>query len=541
MDLLSLNGPEKETQPQSLEEHLELALQKIQGKLYKDALQCLLKALKFDRPKMEKYISQRFQACISKSDWEPALTWGSALFRVRGSDPKIANQMGNCARQLEMYSLANNYYRHGLKQDKENQLLRLNLAASLAKCHKYDEEVETALSLFKNLSAPYFPEFTKIGQPLARLIEGDEPGFEALEQEALRLLGSLELPPLEQRLDPELAEKAYNYALFCLKSKEGESALPYLERLLAERHLFNGLELLSCYALIFMQACDRRQTIEILKNTFATSSKNRYLATNIGLLYQEEGNWLQSMRFLLVALSLLEESQGLFGIAEQMQVAEKQLAAGELEKALTFFQVVAEQVDRVDCLQRLGQIYYELEDFTQSAAIWLKLKQAFPEDAAAKEILSQAYRQFVDQAEKFRGRGKTQEAVDLYESAVRFKETATAYKALAALYGLMKNKDKVYDYETKAAHYQQLEEEEELMSKREKLITLGKAMIHQKKYNEALDFLKQAFILKKDKDVFVLQAYLLKNLKRPKALSELMVSWKAGMESTESETNQNDQ
>ena len=44
--------------------------------------------------------------------------------------------------------------------------------------------------------------------------------------------------------------------------------------------------------------------------------------------------------------------------------------------------------------------------------------------------------------------------------------------------------------------------------------------------------------MKKDKDVFVLQAYLLKNLKRPKALAELMASWKAPrqeQEKTESE------
>jgi len=137
-----------------------------------------------------------------------------------------------------------------------------------------------------------------------------------------------------------------------------------------------------------------------------------------------------------------------------------------------------------------------------------------------------AYEQFAQVAEGLRGKGKSGDAADIYEMAIQLQRKAEAFKALSHLYNLAKNKDKAYDYEQEYLVLHKEQEEAEMMEKREKLVALGRAMIKNKKYNEALDFLKQAFLLKKDKDVFVLQAYLLKSLKRPKALSELMASWK---------------
>ena len=527
MELISLNGPEEEdaAAPQNLTEYLELVKLRMQGKLYKDALKLLIQALKLDRPKVEKLLKSRLQSSIQVSEWEQALVWGNAPYRVNDKDPDLANQMGNCARQLDKYTLANNYYRHGLKSDPKHQALRWNLAASLAKTHRYNEEVHQALALFDGLHPPYMPDYVGQGRFITKLEEEEELTFEQLQTEILRRYEGLELPE-EDRLDDELAEKLYNYTLFSIKHQKGEEVEPYIHRLIEEHHCFNGLELLEAYAKCYQGDCEQENQITFIKKYLADKPKNRYLIVNLGLLYREVGNWLQSARFLLIGVDLLEHSQGLFGIAEQIEIADREFDSEDWEKALNFYQVVAEQEDRAHVFQRIGETSLKLERSEESLEAWLNLKQKFSHLQSTEEQLHIAYEQFAQVAEGLRGKGKSGDAADIYEMAIQLQRKAEAFKALSHLYNLAKNKDKAYDYEQEYLVLHKEQEEAEMMEKREKLVALGRAMIKNKKYNEALDFLKQAFLLKKDKDVFVLQAYLLKSLKRPKALSELMASWK---------------
>lgn len=528
MDLLSMGGPETAPPPTTLQEVVERALDLMQGRLYKEALKLLVQGLKMDRPKVEKLITQRFSAALKTPDWEEALTWGNALFRLKGDDPDLANQMGNCARQLDKLPLANDYYRHGLKQAPTHKFLRMNLAASLAKFYKYDEEVEAALAMFDQVQPPLLPEYTKMGRFIDRLVEdGKYPDFVALYDAVFQRLGEPQLPPETQVLDDALATNLYNLALLCLRNEDGDTALPIVLRLLKENKLFNGLEIMEACARHCSSSAEVKDRIEGLKELLGTHPKDRYLLVNLGLLYREANNWLQSMKYLLTAVDLLEQSQGLYGLAEQFQIAERQYQAGEKEKSVTFFQVVVDQQPRIDAYTRLGEILFELERYEESLSHWLLLKQHFGEQPKGKEILDKAYAAFVAKAEQVRSETKASDAVHLYNWAAQIKPTSEAYKAMAQIYHLLKDKDRAYDCEQMQAQLKRDEDAQALNDQREQLVALGKAAIQEKKYNEALDYLKQAFILKKDKDVFVLQAYLLKNLKRPKALAELMASWKA--------------
>jgi len=534
-----MGGPETAPSPTTLQEVVERVLELMQGRLYKEALKILVIGLKMDRPKVERMITQRFQAALKIPDWEEAITWGNALFRIKGEDADLANQMGNCARQLDKLPLANDYYRHGLKQDPNHKFLRMNLAASLAKFYKYDAEVENALAMFDTVTPPLLPEYTKMGRFIDRLAEdGSFPDFVALYDAVFQRLGEPQLPPATQLLDDALATNLYNLSLLCLKNGDGDTALPLILRLRKENKLFNGLEIMEACARHCSTNAPTKDRIEGLKELLLQHPKDRFLLVNLGLLYREDNNWLQSMKYLLTAVDLLEQSQGLYGMAEQFQIAEKQYQAGEKEKSVTFFQVVAEQQPRIDVYSRLGEILFELDRFEESLANWLLLKEHFSETPKGQEALEKAYAAFMAKADQVRTEAKASDSVHLYGWAAQIKPTSEAYKSMAQIYHLLKDKDRAYDCEQKQAERKREEEAEALNNEREKLVAQGKAAIQEKKYNEALDFLKQAFILKKDKDVFVLQAYLLKNLKRPKALAELMASWKAPrqeQEKTESE------
>ena len=531
MDLLSLNGPEEEENPQTVQDFLELALLKIQGKLNKDGLALLIKALKMEREKVGKFIEQRFEKCLAKKDVEQALTWGNALFRVQGENALLANKLGNCARHLDKYTLANNFYRHGLKQKDNTELLRFSLAASLAKTERYDEEIGHALAIYKSFEWPYLPSYTTVGNFIGRMEEEDaDADFEAKYAKINKVFEGVEVPENKEPIDDELAEKLYNIALFEIKSGKSVKAVEIMDRLNLDLKNFNGLHVMSLFASFYERELPLTEMVEEAKEAYIKRPKNRYLAVNLGLLYREIGNWLQEYKFLLTATDMLEASQGLFGIKEQIDVAEKHYKAGHLEESVAFFQVVSEQEENIHVLTRLGEIYFSLEKFPEALKAYVKIKENFSEFDIAKTLIEEVWQQFMDKAFDMRGEGKTALAADLYKGSNQLKETAEAYKSLGQIYHQLQDKNEAYNNEQKHLIMQKQEEESERMAHRDKLIKLGKAMISQKKFNEGLDHLKQAFQMKKDKDLFMLQAYLLKSLKRPKALAELLSSWKAPKE-----------
>ncbi|MDX2471584.1 MAG: hypothetical protein QNL04_13515 [SAR324 cluster bacterium] len=528
---MSLNGPEEEEQPQTVQEFLELALLKIQGKLNKDGLALLIQALKMERERVGKFIEQRFEKCLEKKDVEQALTWGNALFRVQGENALLANKLGNCARHLDKYTLANNFYRHGLKQKEHTELLRHSLAASLAKTERYDADIGRALGMYKSFESPYFPSYTTAGKVIARLAgEQEDADFEKNYAKIKLVFADAQVPEDDAVIDDELAEKLYNIALFEVRSGKSIMAVDILNRLSKDLKNFNGLHILGLFADFYANDTPLTDMIERVKEAFIKLPKNRYLAVNLGLLYGEASNWLQEYKFLLTATDLLEASQGLFGIQEQIQVAEKQYQAGHLEESVAFFKVVAEQEENIHVLSRLGEIYFSLENYPEALDAYIKIKENFSEFEVAKTLLEEVWKRFMDQGSEERGKGKTALSAQLYQGANKLKESAEAYKALGQIFHQLQDKNEAYNNEQKFMILQKEEEEAERMAHRDKLIKLGKAMISQKKFNEGLDHLKQAFQMKKDKDLFMLQAYLLKSLKRPKALAELLSSWKAPKE-----------
>lgn len=550
------------------DELIKKGLSLLDGKLYKQAMIEFQNAYELEPTYASSQLQKQFDEAVAVSDHEAALSIGLILIKVNKTDHHLANTLGNCARRQKNYKQANNLYRHALKIKKNYMDAFYNLAASMGKVDKFDNEVRESLKIFEKINDFIFPEFVgnkdvvkTINEELIeknrqlradkmaemqqaieeKEAEGEIHEADKLKFEFNKLKQAKDTPTHEQvcdyfrkmikNLEEDVSEDGkeeyhstmYNMGIYALTKKDPDTALEAFENLKNQKVNFKYLDMFFAIAKTYLG--DVKSAIEIFVEGLGAEQNNRFFNVNLGLMYRKAGNRLLSTKYLTIGASLLEKSDGLYHLSDLTRIADENLEAGNLKKALKLYRIVVEETDDPNVWSSMGEIYMTQEKYEDAIQTYREILRIDPKSKHAELQLREIHNIYRIKGEAFYRDSKFKAAATFYERALRVLRDHETIKETITVYKLMKNHQKVEELTEELEQIQQQLKEEENEKRRQEHIRNGKISLKRKDYKQAIESFELAFRMKLDKDVFVYLATIYKALKRNEEMQILLERW----------------
>ncbi len=547
---------------------IQKGLSNLAGRMYQQAMIQFQKAYEESPTYAAKVINTEFNNAMQNGDHESALSIGLVLIKSRPNDYELANTLGNCARRQENFKQANNLYRHALKIKRGYQFAFYNLAASMGKVLKYDDEIIQLIKKFASLTNFILPDYTEdenIQKNYEQLIHEYKEQAKATKlSELSELYTKLEekdkilemrkvkadlhqtevsktTPKTEEILEyfeknvahkraapPEEGGDKLPFALcdlglFSISIRDGERALSCFKELREQKWEFEYLDM--CYQIARFLNDEREQAIDSMIRLLGHESSNRFLNINLGLMYQQEGDRLLAYKYLIVGASLLEKSEGLYKLSDLIRLAKESYEAGNSKRALNLYEVIAGEIKTADPWMAMGEIYLSMDKLEESALRYRKALEIEPNKSEANQKLKEIHDIYYERGEAFFRESKYKAAASIFEKALGILRLSDTIKRTAGIYKLMKNSAK---YEDLMEEYEQRKEEEKLLEQeklRQGYILKGRAFMARKQFHRAIEQFELAFRMKLDKDVFMFLATLYKNMKMKEEMEDLLKRW----------------
>ncbi len=567
LDSISKSMDNKSSQKEA-EVYVQKGLTNLSGRMYQQAMINFQNAYEADAAYAGKVLNTEFNNFYSTGDYEGALSIGLTLIKSRPNDYELANILGNCARKDENFKQSNNLYRHALKIKPSYQMAFYNLAASMGKVQKYDEEVLNMIKKFGQMTNYILPDFLedpKIDVYYKKQIEEIKEQQKALKiKEYQDLLAKLDeedrvlesrkvkadlkqtemqktfakndeileyfknhVTKLKEATEDEEKRKIplalFDLALYAITIRDGDLAHDTLDEV---RHL--GMEnehLEMVWAISRFMIGEKADALDTMTKLLGREPTNRFLNINMGLMYKEEGNRLLSYKYLITGASLLEKSEGLYKLSDLIRLAEESFEAGNNKRSLALYEVIAEEITTVDPWLAMGEIYLKSDKLEESAAKFRKALEIAPGNKTAKEKMKEIHDIYYERGEAFFRETKYKAATGIFEKAMGILRLPETVKRCAGVYKLMKNAAK---YESLMEEYEILKEAEKALEQeklRQGYIVKGRAYMARKHWHKAIEQFELAFRMKLDKDVFMFLATLYKNLHMRPEMEDLLGRW----------------
>ena len=566
--LKSLKKGREQRSAQKAEEHISKGILLLEGKLYKQSMIEFQNAFELETKVTYQRLSKEFKHHLDITDYEGALSIGLVLVRINKKDFKLANVVGNCARRQKNYKQANNLYRHALKINPKYQVAFYNLAASMGKVEKYDDEVKRALDKIGDIKDYILPEFEEGAEFIENLTQEltqtrarqkaekaealkkeieekeaeneiheakvlqhdlerlsnqpDEPSAKDFQEYYTALIEETNTQSSEEN-EAETQNRLYNIGLHALQQRDAQTAISCFESLLDKKAKFKYLPMLHSIAMAFSGKV--KDAIQNFVDHLGEEQYNRFLNVNLGIMYKQANNRLLATKYLSIGAELLEKSDGLYHLSDLINIADQKLEEGAMKKALKLYKVAITEKDSPDLWSKIGQIYINLKQFDEATAAFREILRIDPESTYANQQLREMHDIFCSRAEGFFHQNKYQGAAKMYEKALKILRIADTIKEAAGVYKVLKNHNKVdalnKEYEKLLKKEKDLEDEKE----RQDHIRKGKFLLKNKNYKLAIEQLEIAFRMKLDKDVFVMLASIYKSMKRTHEMEELLRKW----------------
>ncbi|MDX2469967.1 MAG: hypothetical protein QNL04_05250 [SAR324 cluster bacterium] len=561
----SLDGSGSQKAAEAL---VQKGLLSLQGKMYQQAMIQFQNAYKENAVYTGKVLNTEFNNYYGSGDYEGALSLGLTLIKARPDDYELANILGNCARKDENFKQANNLYRHALKIKKGYQFAFYNLAASMGKVEKYDDEVVQAIKKFGNIATFILPDFTEDAAVQANyeklIIEFKEQEKETRIKELTETLEKLDqedkvlemrkvkadlrqaeigkiiakedeiIEHFEQNIEKKknsddadeiklLPNALFDMGLYCLSIRDGMKAYECFDEV---RNLNVEIDYLTmCLALAKAQQGELADALEAFTKLLGIDGTNRYLNINMGLLYREEGNRLLSYKYLTIGAALLEKSEGLYKLSDLIDLAQESAEAGNHKRALNLYEVIAEEVTTVAPWISMGDIYLKMDKLEEAAIKYRKALTVEERNKEATEKLKEIHDIYYERGEAFFRESKYKASAGIFEKALGIMRIADTIKRTAGIYKMLRD----------SARYEDLMEEYELLLEKEKeleqeklrqgYMVKGKAYMQRRQFNKAIENFELAFRMKLDKDVFMFLATMYKKLNYKDEMEDLLKRW----------------
>ncbi|MBT3226823.1 MAG: tetratricopeptide repeat protein [Deltaproteobacteria bacterium] len=553
---------------------LTKGISQLHGKLYKQAMIEFQNAYQLDPNTTLQRLDKEFKHFRDLHDHEAALSIGLILIKIKKSDYELVNLVGNCARKQKNYKQANNLYRHALKINRNFPLAFYNLAASMGKVDKFDDDIKKSFKVFAGLKDYVLPEYaedTDFGERVQkRLNDTSNSNFELevhdLEQQIkdkeasgdyqeAKVLG-IELEELKRNNSKtpdtdyenfyaelintkdtdEMTEddkqiqlrNMYNFGIFLLNHKKTEMALKVFHQVRDSDTHFKYLDMLIAIAMAI--SGHTKDAIKFFVDELGEEQYNRFFNINLGFMYKNIGNRLLATKYLAIGAELLEKSDGLYNLSDLLEIADQSVQDGNYKKALKLYNVAVSEVENTDIWSKIGNVYVNLKKYDEATKAFREILKLDPTSEFAHRQLKDLHDIFCVRAESFFHQSKFQASAGMYEKALRILRPAETIKQTASVYKVMKNNTKVEALNNEYEEILKKERELETEKARKENIKLGRLHIKRKNYAQGIDILETAFRMKLDKDVFVLLASIYKSQNKKLEMQDLLSRWNKKVE-----------
>jgi tetratricopeptide (TPR) repeat protein len=561
---------------QKADDLISKGLSLLDGKLYKQAMIEFQNAFETVPEYASKQLQKKFDETVSVSDYESALSIGLVLIKVKKEDYKLANTLGNCARHQKNYQQANNLYRHALKIKKNFTDAFYNLAASMGKVEKYDNEVRESIQIFEKSKDYILPELLdspdvvedikkdltqhnrqiradKMAEMQEAIEQKEEKGeiheAEKLKFEFNKFQKSGDEASHEQICDgfkelikdleddasiegkEEYLNMIYNFGMYALTQRDPDTATECFENLKSMKAGYKYLNMLVAIARSYQG--DMKNAINVFVEGLGTEQNNRFFNVNLGLMYRKAGNRLLSTKYLAIGASLLDKSDGLYHLSDLIRIADENLENGNLKKALKLYRIVVDENDDPNTWSSIGEIFMNQEKYSEAVKAYQEILRIDPKSKHADLQLKEIHDIYRIKGESFFRESKFKAAATFYERALRVFRNAETIKELIAVYKQLKNFKKIEELNAELEEFQKQIKEQENEKRRLEHIKIGKLSLKRKDYKQAIESFESAFRMKLDKDVFVYLATIYKALKRTEEMQMLLERWNKMVEHDE--------
>jgi tetratricopeptide (TPR) repeat protein len=533
-----------EKQSQKAGTNLKKGVVLLKGKLYKQAVIELKLALELDMETSTLQLETMFSDFFKARDLEASLSVGLVLLTVRTKDFELANRVGNIARKLHNFKQANNLYKQSLRINKSFIKAYYNLAASMGKVDKFDLDVKKSIEQFASFDNYVLPDYQNdqkiVSEMMGQWEEKNKDTRESISEVRENIANHLRQAVKENWKKYSNTEgkivlqgDIYNMGLFALSCGDSLTAMENFTKLKKQNSKIPYLDMIMALSSVGMG--NGKKAVAELVALLGENQFDRYLNFNLGLLYKKIKNRLLSFKFLSIAASLLEKSEGQFSHTDILKIADGHFENGNLKKSLFLYKLVKAETPNIHAITRIGEIYLTNNNYTEAVVAFKAILAIEPDSQFALQKLKDIHDHYVEKADEVIKDKKIAQAIVLYERALTIERVPETIEKTAKLYIRLKKNEKSDELmeeieELKKKKLQSIQEE-----KRRIHVTKGKAYLKKKDFTKAIENFENAFSLRMDKDVFVYLAHIYKGLKRTNALNYLLQRWQQASERQEKE------
>lgn len=552
---------------------LEHIFQFLADKDYKNASELLKEIIPIIPDEVKNELYTKIQSTYNTADFKGCLVLGEAIINGYSTDHDLLNKLGNCQRRLKNRREANKYYKASLQAKKNFSTAFNNLAASLAKIHRFDEEIPILLKSierFKDFIVPdYIPiQSIKARRRITEILfhkrqsnENDQVQELLLEKSLKFQKGHLsEIRGLTQKIIDKLkknlpetltrdeyekvlkeivdhdwdtlsdAEKeileieVYNYGIDYLKNRQPQKSIKNFKKLKERGCPFEYVDLmlgLSEYL------CNRDlDGLKTLKKYYEKYPNDRYVNINLGMAYREQKNKLLSTKHLLKAAAIFEKLEGLISPSKILKRGQSLIDAGKKDKAFIFIETAYRELKSKKSLFVLGKLQLDLDFHQDALHSFEELIFRFPEFNKAEKEMEALNAHFFKKGEVYFAKGEIEKSLEKYQLALRAKVTEETLKKLLICYRRLKQREKSVEINLELEKLQEKKRKEKESQKIQELVQEGKNCFRRRKYQKAIEYFEDALEIRPDKGVFVFLAHIYKLLNRKHALAILVRTYR---------------
>ncbi len=513
----------------------------LQSSFQNKALFQFQQALEIDSEVVSEILSHEFEKHFKKGDNELALTIGQIVLKINSKDFELANKLGNCARKLKKHKDANELYRQAFRINRNFEIALYNLAASMGRIPKFNNDVKLLVEQFANIRHYILPNYkvdvNYIDSIINRLNEPEESEEEGLSPQKPKKPSYIEICNYIRKNIKETGKNLstakdravfeghiYNLGLFALSKKDSKLALKCFFELKNRKSKIKYLDMVIPLSM-YLESPSKK-VIQHMMLLLAKDKTNRYLNVNLGLIFRKEGKHILSYKYLATTALLLEKSGGVYCRMDLVRLADQEMELGNLKKAFHLYQLVNSEIEDTKIKSNIGQILLYQSRYSEALPIFKEILEIDKSNTVANQKLQEIHDYFLEKGDELYGINKFAVSIPYFEQALAairlpetIKKTANVYKQL------MDNAkaDELFIEYNKIIRKSHKEKNEDL---RLSYIEHGKKLMLDKQFDKAITLFEKAFGMKVDKDVFVFLAHIYKSLKRTNDLKNLMNRWK---------------
>jgi tetratricopeptide (TPR) repeat protein len=563
--LFGLLKSQEERLQERIEKRIRKGLQHLGNKFFNKAMIEFDKAMELDKKMVYPRLVKELDNVVNSGQTEAALAIGLNLLKVNHEDYKLANKLGNFAREIGDFRQASDLYKTALRVNKNYETAFYNLAATMAKVPIYDEAVKNTISIFDKYKGYIFPEYlgdpnileymskeipTKKAERLRSEIEtlevqqddltnrGEPSEVNEIRSQIKELKGSLgKVTPedfvreFEAKIseDPTNKDHVYNLGLYCVSHNLPQKALDTFKKLSPKE--YSRLELLQ--AIAYAELGKINGAIKIVTRLLGENEFNRYNNVNIGIMYKKLGKRFQATKYLIKTACLLDKSGGIYSMTELVNLAYEKYKEGNLKSALGYFEIASSENPEPDVWKMIGTIYIETKKYDDAVHAFKKMLELDPKADMANEKLREIHDYYCGMAVQLINENKYNPAASYYEKALSVLRVPETIKAAAEVHRILNNNARESELMKELFQLQEEQKNKATEAKRQKYITTGKKFLKAKNYAKATEALENAFRMKVDKSLFLQLSAIYKGLKKHDELYSLAARWKKMLEHEE--------